>query len=212
MDIEISYLTKNKRIKNKDTTKIINEILKECGGKIKLKEVIIAVYETDDSFVKEKMGGVTGYARFKNIIQLEICSSVKAWKGELRNTIVHEYNHLCVYHYGNCGEKLLDSIIFEGMAENFRDDVLGGKPSPWATALSMTEMKNLLKRIKKMLGSKDRKIYNSLFFEGKKYKLWSGYSLGYHLVKQFRKNHKKLTWNNLVKVKPSEILKDFNEG
>ncbi len=129
-------------------------------------------------------------------------------KLSLQKTIAHEWNHLVFYRYNPKPRYALGGhILMEGLAEVFREEVMGGKPAPWASALTRNQAREQLARLGPKLASKDVRTYNQVFFgDKKKYRRWTGYSIGYRLVKEFRRNHSKLAWSEIIKLKSENIL------
>lgn len=138
-------------------------------------------------------------------------------KNSIRETIAHEWNHLVFsqhhpkQHYVYT---LYEYMIMEGLAEIFREEVMNGGRSLWASALTEAEaykqlksfnLKFLNKKIR-LLNKKDMEIYLTVFFgRNKKYKRWTGYSIGYWLVKAFRKRNESFSWREIVKIGPKDI-------
>ena len=206
---EIHFLTKNKKINNNSVVKLISSCLLKCYSEIPLLNKKIAIYYTEDSFIKDKMKGVYGHA-WDNVVNLQI-NPKKGWKDWLVNIIAHEYSHLAVLDVRKW-EILADSLIIEGIAENFREEIIGGKKAPWTQALTRDESVKLLKKIKNKLKSTSTQIYNSLFFGSKDFKMWSGYTLGYFIVRNFRKKHPKMKWGDIIKMNSLELLKKSGFG
>ena len=50
------------------------------------------------------------------------------------------------------------------------------------------------------------KIYREVFFGNKEYKRWTGYSIGYRLVKEFRKKYPNISWGEIIKMRQKDIL------
>jgi len=69
-----------------------------------------------------------------------------------------------------------------------------------------------LKEIKPVLHKNNFKKYNEIFFETGKHPLWSGYSIGYFLVKKYLEKQKTINWKELLKINPEEILKEPSVG
>ena len=202
---EIHFLTDKKEIKNNEVISIIRDTLLKCYIELPLTNKKIAIYSSKEDFIKNKMGGVGGDALQENVITLYI-NPTKGWKEELANTISHEYSHLAILDVRKW-DTILDSLIIEGIAENFREEIVGGKRAPWTKALTEKESKILLKKLKNKLNIKANKMHHDLFFGSKDYKMWAGYSLGYYIVKKFRENYPKLKWKEIIKLKSSEVLK-----
>lgn len=198
------------RISQKEVFAIISYALKKCYHELPLGPVRVFVFPGFNSFVKEKMRGVGGRTPHKGAITVNINPSAKGWKTALKETICHEYAHSVTYRYHKW-QTLLDSIVFEGLAEHFRESVVGGKKAPWARAISGKRSREMLGLLKNKLYSKSYKFYSDVFFGGKKYPLWSGYSIGYHIVGGFLEQNKRISWKEIVKIKPKEILASFQK-
>jgi len=202
---KIHFLTDKKVIKNKSVEDIIKKSLLKCYKVIPTHGKKVAIYSSNDKFVRDKMGGVGADALQENVISLYI-NPVKDWKKELVSSIAHEYSHLTVLDVRKW-DTVLDSLIIEGIAENFREEVVGGKRAPWTKALTEKEAKSLFKKLRKNFKLKAEKMHSDLFFGSKEFKMWSGYSLGYQIVKKFREKYPKLSWKKIIKLKSSEVLK-----
>jgi len=153
--------------------------------------------------------GSFGFAAYSCVLHLFIAPDIFT-KESVADSVAHEINHTISYyhHFDRYAQwSLLDHMANEGLAENFREDVLKTKPSPWATALSEQKAFELLKEIYLLLNSKDSKTHRAVLFGNDKYERWTGYSVGYWLVKKFRKMNQKLSWEEIIKTKPEDILK-----
>ncbi|MBS3060721.1 MAG: hypothetical protein J4432_04410 [DPANN group archaeon] len=128
------------------------------------------------------------------------------WKTSLRETIAHEYCH-SITKYPIANNSILDAIIYEGMAEHYRENVVGGKTAPWASALSRNESKAQLKKLKSKLNSKSHKLFQQVFFGSSEYPLWTGYSIGYQIIKEFMKRSPNVTWKEIMALDPKKILR-----
>ncbi len=126
----------------------------------------------------------------------------------LIETIAHELNHAVFLHYRDSSSwlTLLEALIFEGFAENFREEVVGGDIAPWSKALSDNESQKEFFKLEKYLGSTENKVYQDVFFGNKEYKKWTGYTIGYQIVKSFRKKNPNKSWLEILKTKPEKIL------
>src|SRR3989338_1916841 len=203
----------NKSVRKKQAKiniRVINNLIKstliKCDQKIESKNPLnIYIFPSYNQFVKKRMFGVSGYTQDKNNILLFI-SPKKGWQSSLKNTVTHEYAHLVTYNYHKW-KTLLDSLIFEGIAEHFRESVISGKPSPWTQVLSPQKSKIVFKKIYNKLQSANEKYYQQLFLEfDKKYPLWAGYTLGYQILQLFLRHQKNLPWSKIIKLKPKDIL------
>jgi len=190
-----------------ETFKIIEKAIKKCHQIIPSDSTRIFVFPTFNPFIIKEMSGVAGYCPWQNTIHLYV-HPVSGWKKVLENTVYHEFNHSIVAKYHQ-RKTLLDNIVIEGLAENFGESISKTTTS-WAKAISLAKCQKILPNIKKLLNSRDYNIYQKVFFADKEYPLWTGYSIGYQIVKSFIRNNKNLTWEEMVKIKPKTILKKSN--
>jgi len=170
------------------------------------------------SYIPDKdenvFGGVMGYAPYSCVFHLFI-SPKKYTVQSLAHTVAHELNHTIFYynHYHNFNNyTLLEHMIIEGLAENFRESVFGGEPAPWSIAIEQESALEKMESLKEVLSSTDEDIrHNVLFGDGKKYKKWFGYSLGYWMIKRFIEKNKRMSWENIMKKDSKEILNNFTK-
>ena len=204
---EIHFLTDKKGIRNKQVINIIEKALVKCYSEIPLLNKKIAVFSTNDPFIKNRMGGVGGYALEEKVITISI-NPIKGWEKELEKCIAHEDSHLYVSN-NNQWKTILDSLISEGIAEVFREEIVGGKPAPWTKALTEKQAKEVLKKLKskRKLGKKVEEMHQELFLGSKDYKMWTGYSLGYQIVKKFRKKYPEMKWKEIMKMDFKELFR-----
>src|SRR3989338_742310 len=150
-------------------------------------------------------GGTTAIATYYTLhLFIDLRSYTQVY---LKETIAHEWNHLVFYrHHPERHYALRDHILMEGLAEIFREEVMGGKPAPWALALTGKEVQKQLELLKQKLHTKSMKIYREVFFGNKEYKRWTGYSIGYRLVKEFRKKYPNISWGEIIKMRQKDIL------
>lgn len=189
-------------------TEIIKDTIKLCHKTIESSITNIFVFPTFDNFVKQKMNGAFGYTPYKNTILIFLNLQNRKWEKALASTIAHEFNHSLILNY-NTWETLLDSLIFEGLAENFNEKIIGGK-SPWIKALNLSQSKKIFLSLENKLDSKDYSLYRSVFLENKEYPLWTGYSIGYYIVRSFIKINPDLKWPKILKLNPKNILEKSN--
>lgn len=185
---------------------IIFRTIKKCKNTLPSKITNFYIFPSYSSFVKNSMGGVSGYTPWKNTVLVFIDTTTENWKINLEATIVHEFLHSISRQYHKW-ETLLDSLVFEGLAENFVQDVLVGELSPWSRSLNKKKSKVYFSKLKNKLHSSDYDIYKKVFFGNKEFPLWAGYAIGYNLVNEYLKIQDFYSWQELVKLSPIEIYK-----
>lgn len=214
-------MTLNRLIPDKDGDNQHFFYKKEFGQKIKLicKETIegcrkyvfekihIFLFPTFDKFAIEKMYGVSGFCSWKNTILIFI-NFVDGWEKQLKETIVHELAH-ALSPFAEHDSPIGYWLVLEGIAENFKDFIFPGSRSDWTKSISEEESKKILEEIKPFLHKNDFEKYGEVFFGTGRYPLWSGYSIGYFLVKRYLEKRKTINWKELLKINPEEILKSI---
>jgi len=187
--------------------KIIKSAVQKCFEQLSPSSLFIFVFPWFNAKYDKAFGGVNGFAPYANTIHIFI-SPAKFSTQSLKETVVHEFNHAVFFYHHQSASKLtlLETLIFEGLAENFREEVIGGKPSPWSQALSKKQCELALLSLKHSMYSRKHSLYRNVFFGGKKYKRWTGYSIGYRIVKSFRKTCPSKSWEEIMKMESKAIF------
>ena len=182
----------------------IEKALRLCHKNVSTPPTNIFLFPTFSSFVKEKMGGVSGYTPYKNTLLLYVSpQETKRWKEALAETICHEFMHTVMDNYYE-RKNLLDDLVFEGVAESFVSFLFGVKAHMPSQALPLEEALVWFEKIKKRF--RNTKLYYPVFLEGKEYPLWAGYAIGCQIVEAYRKRHPDTSWDTIVRLTPKEIL------
>jgi len=189
--------------------KTIRAAVRKCNKALPHPDLPIFVFvypwfpEADDRIL---FGGDTALAAYYTMhLFVDLTAYTQA---SLEQTIAHEWNHLVFYRYHLERQYTLCAhMVMEGFAEVFREEVMGGKPAPWALALTGKEARKQFAVLKRKLNTTGTKTYREVFFGSEKYKRWTGYSVGYRLAKEFRKKYRKLSWEEMMKIKPEDITK-----
>jgi uncharacterized protein YjaZ len=189
---------------------IIEKSIKKCHQFIPSDPTRIFIFPSFNPFKKEKMFGVGGFCPGKNAVLIDI-NPVSGWQTALEKTVYHEFNHSIVSIPFNQWT-LLDSLVFEGLADNFAEELSNGKTSPWVKACSEKSCREYFFKIKKLLSSKSYKTHQAVFFANIEYPLWLGYSMGYQIVKSFLKKNPELKWKDIMKLGTKEIAENFTKG
>ncbi|MBR9707571.1 MAG: DUF2268 domain-containing protein, partial [Candidatus Diapherotrites archaeon] len=77
--------------------------------------------------------------------------------------------------------------------------------------LSKVKSKRLFKTLGRRIHSRfswnEGGFYNRLFFGGGEFPRWAGYSMGYWMVKSFRKSNMGLSWKEIIALPPKLVWK-----
>ncbi len=197
-----------------DEVKIIETVtkaIKKCSDILPGGITSIFVFPTFSQFVKKEMSGTTGYTPWPDIILIFINPTNLQYDKALSETVGHEFNHTVFLRDKKCAS-LSDSMIFEGLAEHFREQVIGGDQAPWTKILEVNQATAIFSEIKlaNLLQSTNHETYRGIFFGNEKYIRWTGYAIGYYVVKSFLENNPSLNWKEIMDRQPKDILSEFS--
>lgn len=186
---------------------IVSNTLKKCNAVLPIEEMIILVLPTFDSFVIDEMNGCVGFSPFagKSMI-LSLNTNTPGWAPALEYTIAHEYHHVII-HSKDDWESLGDTLVYEGMAENFRGDIVGRANPPYVTYNSKETCLQYWQTLQPYLEDTSEELYTQVFFGGGEYPQWLGYSLGDLLIERYQQKYNE-SWKELSFRKPKEVI-DF---
>lgn len=202
--INIKYPS-NKIFLNK-ISKLTKEALEKISEVLDKREIHLYLFPTLSKFTIEKMKGSSGRWIWKNVIYIDVFPG-ENWEEYFKGTLIHETAHTLSDYYSN-EISIGEGIIFEGLAEHFQEKFIGVKNS-WTKAFPKKKIQEIFKEIKANLDKKDHDLYNDLFFGTGKYPLWTGYTIGYFLIEEYLKKHKKFSWKKLLRENPNKILKEI---
>jgi len=173
-----------------DLSTVIEEAVAKAFKSLPLTEEIIHFFIFPWSADRDSVadfGGVSAVAPHASVVHLFIDPTCPGMLRATEETVVHEYTHLYYYQTSDRDTyALYEHMLMEGIAEVFREEIVGGRPAPWSTALDKKTALDLFKQLKKHLTSTDETLHANVLFGGAGYLKWTGYSLGYHLVRQER--------------------------
>ena len=195
------------KFKEKEVIKIIEKSIKKAHKIIKTRPTEINIFPTFHPFKIKKLSGVSGFCQKEGVIMLDI-NPAKGWQKALEKTLYHEFAHSIIKKPVK-EWTLMDSIIYEGLADNFSEYISQKGPPIWNTKVSLKECRKYFPKIKKMINSKTWRVYDAVFLGKGKYPMWLGYSMGYKIVHSFLKKNPKLKWKKILNLKPKEIFKEY---
>ena len=198
----------------------VNILLTEANGNLSdSREIIVDAVKTAEEYVFPKLkvnwdidllvtnrlydiiipeDGVGGRTRTSDFIEFGI-NEEKATKNLISEMVAHEFCHAA--RWGKNDEwinSLFDGIISEGIATYLEAEFVKDRKEKTVfieTILERTddENKKILEKLRDQLES-NYYDYDTIFFNGNdELPRWSGYSLGYYLVKKYlEKTHKKI--------------------
>lgn len=147
----------------------------------------------DDSNMVIPEVGVGGYTPGRHLSYLYVDPLNKELsEQEIFNTLCHELYHAKSYDGQGYGSTLLDSMIFEGLATAFEDEVSHGNSFVVKELNARNTSEQLLQKHRdELLGEDFNHFRWFIFDETKELPRWAGYEIGYHIVKKYLKKTNK---------------------
>ncbi len=132
-------------------------------------------------------------------------------KEEIIRTLAHEFHHCARWDSVGYGNTIFEALVTEGLADHFDIEVTGKKPQAWDTALSPRQLPNMKNLVEKEFRNKPRNFWKSQrewFFGSKEKKIpkWTGYTLGFNIVKTYLERNPDKKPSQLFDVKAREFL------
>lgn len=192
-------------------TSIIYDILESAQETLPLsRELTIIILPTFYRGFLEELDGVMGYApTIGSTIFLNINTTPPNWEKSLQDTVAHEYHHVVIHeHY--TWETIGQILIYEGLAEHFRDAIVGGSKSPWIEKIDKTYEKELLSFVQEFKDNwyvnafRTERVYDSLFLGDDNHPDWLGYSLGYIIIRDIQYIHS-FSWQEISQKDPFQL-------
>lgn len=155
--------------------------------------------------------GIGGYTPDAHTVYISLDPSHKnfnlALREELPRTLAHELHHAVRWHKPGYGSTLEEALVTEGLAAHFELEVFGGKPNMWDNALRGQKLKRLLRRAQREFASSAYN-HNDWFFGNEKRSIprWTGYSVGFEIVKTSLRQHPQWSASQLVHAEASSVL------
>lgn len=184
--------------------------VKKIITSIPSKDVDIIIYDNPDGAVPEQ--GIGGYCPNAHTIYISLDPSFpelkKSIEHELKRTLAHELHHTLRWRDPGYGETLLDAMITEGLADHFDLEVYGGKLQPWSTALPEEELQKMMEKAEKEFDNKEYDHF-AWFFGNEDLGIprWTGYAIGFHLVKLYLQKYPDKKPSQLYAEKTESIMK-----
>lgn len=189
----------------------IEETLKKCNELVKMPDLFIFIFPNQDPFIEENMFGSFGFWVHGSAIHLYINTKAKGWLDNLKKSTAHEVAHVISGSKFKM-ETILEGLIFDGVAEHFREKAVGGETAPWSKAIPEKKSKKILKDLEdnKLLNKKDYKLYQDLFYGKNEYPNWAGYTIGYVIIKEILENSDKKI-EEIIKISPKNLFKEYKK-
>ena len=151
--------------------------------------------------VTDNPGQVT--VAFRPTQQASLRTAVGFW---LPRTLSHEVDHSVRVLAGpGFGSTLLPQIISEGISSVFDEAAFPGPPNPWDRAISPSQECTLWNTAQ--LDLEGGGLYDAwMFGTPGVIPHWTGFTIGYDIVKDYRDRHPQVSWSALNSTSAATIL------
>lgn len=136
--------------------------------------------------------GIGGYNPDAHEVIIAVNTGFEDFESTLETNFIsilaHEIHHAKRRRSVGYGITLLEGTISEGLADHFSIEVTGIQPPPWSVALNENELENWIETAS---NSWDQKYNHAQWFLGTDPNTpkWTGYAIGFELVKNFLASH-----------------------
>jgi len=203
MKINICILDAESKIKTKQWTLIKNVVRRHSERackKLSLTTMNVSVYPNKEWCINQTGDG--GYTASLDWIQLFIdpskpLSIPRIIKQSFPANIYHEMHHARRMIKAGFGENLLETVISEGMAIVFAEEMFNKFKAPWAK-YSKSEIKKLYKIFD---AHKLDEVFNyKEWFLGHGKPHWLGYKVGAYIIRELKSEDDLFTCDKMVDV------------
>ena len=176
---------------------------------IPLSDTDIVIYDNPHGVIPEL--GIGGYTPSPHLVFIYIDPGFPNLSNMLsetfKRTLAHEMYHALRWKNPGYGKTLLEALITEGLADHFDMEINNCSPNLWDQALTEKQFRRMSIRVKKDYSNRNYN-HNDWFGGSKKRGIprWTGYSLGFHLVGEYLKNHSDKQPSGLYNIKAEEFI------
>ena len=182
---------------------LVEEALAQCSKELSRPDLNSRVFllpgDGASRVLVRQMKGVLGFSLGAQAMMLFLWPT-DGWQKWLTYVVTHEYLHLVrnllfprglaggklVYMKTQEPETLLDALVAEGLADVFAMQIHRDTRPPWTDALAPDVERSLWPRVHRRFAVSDTtEIRRILFGDNDRIPLWTGYTIGYHIVKRY---------------------------
>lgn len=168
---------------------LVESSFRAASPRIPIDGVVVAI---DASPARIIAGwGVGGFTPGSHRIEIGVDPTLPdaSLDARLPSMVAHELHHAARYRGTGYGATLLEAMVSEGLADQFAAELFGQPLPPWTGALQDSEIESWLARARSEF---DTVGYDhAAWFFGSTLAIprWTGYTLGFRLVSDYRAGH-----------------------
>jgi hypothetical protein len=170
--------------------------------------IVVKIGDPSQLIPRQGVSGFTSPATGQIILQVgrtaqsSLAQTLHLW---LLRDLAHEVNHSVRILGGTgFGATLLQQTISEGIATAFDQAAFPGPPDPWTHAITPAQECTLWRKAESQVGATN--LYNLWMFGGPRVPHWTAFTIGYHIVNDYRDHHRTVSWAQLTAAGAPAIL------
>lgn len=203
----MDYTVKPEGHELREADNIVEGALEACKAVVdKDESVRVSLGWTEDSFVKENMGGTTGETLSSRKMNVRFNSTVSGWKKNLEATVAHEFAHTWFYEQSDTSWEDLhfnwQQVLMDAHAQHFAEKVVHNYSEPMSDAVNIEEIREKWGRIRELC-NKELQEGRQLFFGGDGFETWTGYTVAYLIGEKLLENYE---LEEFPELKRSDVL------
>jgi uncharacterized protein YjaZ len=213
---DIDYLTTAvNALRESHVEQVIQEALQKAAEALPGPDTtvcIFAAYDSQSTFVRDYMNGVSGSTVGAGKIWLQIYPS-GAWRNWIPYAVAHEYHHsVWMNRQGSQLETfdLVDDVLIEGRADSFAHMLYPDTHAPWTEALTPEQERNQWQVMQKYLHARSPDTQQKFMFGGlvggNHVPRWTGYTIGFHIVQSYLQKHPEVTVDEWTRMDAHDLL------
>jgi len=193
---------------------VVTESVQQQNKHLQHKECNILIFADTFGVIPEQgIGGRCGDADLMNIFidpnhNAGVKNNIKKW---LPSALAHELCHARRYAAHPFGSTLADNLIEEGLACMFEEFMQPGLQVPYAHNLSDDQLKKAWVKAEPVLNDKEKYNHDDWFYGGSGVEKWTGYSLGYDIIKSYMKKRNEDNPAQFIDVPAQDFLEDYRQ-
>lgn len=173
--------------------KQFDELITKVKQNLHLENIDVVIYDNPHDAIPEI--GIGGYTPSAHLVFVSLDPQFPNFQQtidrELKRTLAHELHHVLRWNGPEYGETLFEALVTEGLADHFDMEINDtDNPEPWDVTLNDEQVVEIKAKAQKEFDSKSYN-HNEWFFGSKEKDIprWSGYTLGFRIVKDYLKRN-----------------------
>lgn len=195
-----------------DAERIVQDAVRKTGEFLPIPQTTITLRPSRHVIYGHGHAGATSEDGFRIGIMLnpDFPDRANLLGTELPRSVSHELHHAARFQALGHTKSLAEAIVREGLAVRFETDVWGGHPSAWATALDGKQLDEFTRRFFQESDHADGSYDHAAWFFGSgDFPRWTGYAVGYELIRQYLDMNQGESAASLFATPASVILDAF---